>query len=172
MSFGIPAPEVQWAILLCLATPLVLLLTRWLPVGVAHRFNITAATVVAAYLILNLRGDFDAAHIRPLAAGFALIVAALVFVLGFWGVLTRGYSVALLIALERLGGTARAAEIETAYSGGRGLRWLAEKRLSGLLQAGVITVTDDQIAVTDGMGMAVLRAYLLFRKCFRLKEYG
>jgi len=172
MTFDVPAPEIQWAILLCLATPWLLLLTRWLPVGVAHRFNITAAAIVAVYAVASSFAVSDASQIKPMAAGAALIVSALVFVLGFWGVLTRGYSVALLIALSHLGGTARADEIENAYSGGRGLRWLAEKRLSGLASARAIILAGDHVAVSRGTGAAILRAYSIFRKCFRLKEYG
>lgn len=170
MAIGWPAAEVQWAIVLCVATPFVLLATRWLPLGLAHRFNATAVIVLGAYGLGCLNGA--APHAIPVITGTALIVSALIFVLGFWGVLTRGYSIALLVALNRLGGRARVGELENAYSNDRGLRWLAGKRLGGLVAARAVVIEEGQVAITRGMGAFVLRCCAIFQVCFRLKDYG
>ena len=170
MAIGWPAVEVQWAIVLCIATPFVLLATRWLPLGLAHRFNATAVIVVGAY---GLGCLYSAAlHTIPVITGAALIVSALVFILGFWGVLTRGYSVALIVALNRLGGRASVGELENAYSDGRGLRWLFDKRLGGLVGAHAVVIENGQVVITRGMGAFVLRCCAIFQACFRLKDYG
>jgi len=172
MTFGWPSPEVEWAILLSVAAPFILLMSRWLPLGVAQRFGITAIAVIAAYVLVCLRGPFIEARIVPIVTGAALIVAGLVFVLGIWGVLTRGYSVALLITLERLGGPARVEMLERSYSAGRGLRWLTEKRLNGLKAAHVVEVSGDQVIITRPIGSLFILACTIFQKCFRLKDYG
>lgn len=170
MAIGWPATAVQWAIILCIATPFILVATRWLPFGLAHRFNATAGIVLGAYA---LGCSYDAsAETVPVITGVALIVSALVFVLGFWGVLTRGYSVALLIALNRLGGRASTGELEKAYSAGRGLRWLAGKRLEGLVAARAVVIENGQVTITPSMGAFILRCCVMFQACFRLRDYG
>lgn len=171
MVFGWPAPEVQWAIVLGMAAPFVLLLSRWLPLGVANRFNATAAIVLGLYALACLFGSGKGGA-TAVIAGAALLVSALIFILGFWGVLTRGYSVALLVALDRLGGCAAIDELANAYSGGRGLRWLADKRLGGLAAARVVAMEGGQVAITESVGRLVLRCYAVFQACFRLKDYG
>lgn len=172
MTFAWPAPEVEWAILLCIAAPLILLISRWLPLGVAQRFSVTAIAVIAAYVLVCLRGPFIEARIVPIVTGAALIVAALVFVLGVWGVLTRGYSVALLIALEGLCEPASPDVLARSYSAGRGLRWLTEKRLNGLKAAHVVAVSSDQVIITRPIGSLFILACTIFQRCFRLKDYG
>jgi len=172
MSFGWPAPEVEWAMLLGIAAPFVLLISRWLPLDVARRFGVTAIAVIAAYILICLRAPLTEARIVPIVTGAALIVAALVFVLGVWGVLTRGYSVALLITLERSLGKMSVGDLEAGYSGGRGLRWLADKRLGGLKAARVVEIVDGDVLITPHVGAFLLWACGVFQKVFRLKDYG
>jgi hypothetical protein len=172
MTFGWPAPEVEWAILLCFAAPFILMSSRWLRLGVAQRFGVTAIAVIAAYALACLRDPIVESRIVPLVTGAALIAAALVFVLGVWGVLTRGYSVALLITLEGLGRPTSTDVLERSYSAGRGLRWLTEKRLNGLKAAHVVVVSGDQVIITHPIGSLFVLACTIFQKCFRLKDYG
>jgi hypothetical protein len=172
MSFGWPAPEVEWAMLLGIAAPFVLLISRWLLSDVAKRFGVTAIVVIAAYILICLCAPLTEPRIVPIVTGGALIVSALVFVLGVWGVLTRGYSVALLITLERSPGPMSVGDLEAGYSGGRGLRWLADKRLSGLKAARAVDIVDGDVRITRQFGAFLLWACGVFQKVFRLKDYG
>jgi hypothetical protein len=172
VSFDLPPWQVQWAVLWCLATPVVLLFMRWLPLAAAQRFNATGSIVLGSYLAVVLWWGSQSSDVISALAGLALIASALIITLGIWGLLTRGYSVAVVVALARRGGRASLVELAHASSGGRGLRWLTEKRLRGLQSFGIVAVSERWVTVTPGMGGTALQAYRIFRRCFPLREYG
>lgn len=172
MSFHLPSPEIQWALLWCLFSPFVLLATRWISIGTAKRYGFAAVAVVCSYLVVFTGLRPGSSPTLEVVSGTALILTCLIFILGFWGLLTRGYSIAMLIALERLGGSASHAELIEAYSGGRGLHWMADKRLRGLQAFGLVVVRDGWVIVTPLHGRLALWLYRVFMKLFRLPSYG
>jgi len=171
MQFGLPSTEIVIAILCSLAAPVSLFASQWLISNVSSRFFFSAAVTLGCYVTaLVFAGSYSLSP-RQIVAGFAFIVAVLIFELGFWGVLTRGYTVAILLALQQTGDNAPIEQVQSHYAGGRGLGWFMEKRLKGLRAAGVTKENDERIYVTP-FGVLVLLVYRSFMTCFRLSQFG
>jgi len=95
--------------------------------------------------------------------GFAVFL----YTAGFWGGLLQLYNLAdrglslrvLIDLLEAPSGVLSAREITRAYSAGRGLGWMYEKRLAGLAEAGLIERSHGRVAATErGLRLAGLLA--------------
>ncbi len=113
------------------------------------------------------------AQSAALDLGFALFL----YTAGFWGGLLqlynladRGLSLRILIdILEAPSGALSAQEITRAYSAGRGLDWMYEKRLSGLVAARLIERRDGRVAAT-GHGLRLAGLIAAARRLFPVER--
>lgn len=161
--------EIILALALGIFFPIILLVSKYSKLNVSRRYITSAIVVVLLYALLclaipsNYLIDFS---------GLLLLLSILIFFLGVWGLLTRGYSVAILIALHSVGGKATTIELEKNYSGGRGLRWLTAKRLDGLTVSKTIKIEKNQITIRKPLGLLLIKLNKIFKFLFRLKGYG
>lgn len=172
MGIGWPSTEIVWALLCTFAGPLFLFASQWLLTNVSMRFLVSALATVGCYTIAMMFFIAGTNCTVQMAAGFALVIAVLIFILGFWGLLTRGYSVAILIALAEIGDNARIELVYSHYGRGKGLRWFMEKRLKGLLSFGATDEREDYVCVTPTIGAIIYLFYRGFMACFRLRQFG
>src|SRR5258708_38762402 len=86
----------------------------------------------------------------PLLLDFAAGLAALGFlVLGyveFWSIIERSFSLRLLIDLSEAPEGLTREQIAKSYSGGRGVRWLMEKRVGDPVRSGPVQQTDGGLS--------------------------
>jgi hypothetical protein len=84
---------------------------------------------------------------------FGLFVHAALFFGGWlqvYNLAERGFSLRILIDIdESPGGALSADEEEARYGGGRGMRWMFDKRVGGLVSAGLVTQRADRLVATD-----------------------
>ena len=110
--------------------------------------SIGYVVVYAAAAALPAMGDPVVGRFVDFATG---LCAMGFFVLGyveFWSIVERSFSLRLLIDVAESSDGLTRDEIETRYSGGRGLEWLMEKRVSDLLGSGMIQRTGARLDVT------------------------
>ena len=96
------------------------------------------------------------------------------FFIGFgliWGVMTRGYTFAMLVEFHRAGGPLTEEALAAAYSGGRGLSWLFEKRLGGIHRLGLIVRDGGDVALTPA-GRFVAFGSRVALRVLGLKRFG
>ena len=171
MQFVWPADELYLAFLCALAAPVVLFASQWFIENVSIRYITMVIATLGTYIFI-----IGFLYVKPFftiqcVSGLAFLISVCIFILGFWGLLTRGFSVAMLLSLEKNDG----AETETLHSGyanGMGLHWFLEKRLAGMRAIGVVVESEGSVKITPILGILALQSYRLFKKLFKLQQYG
>ena len=106
---------------------------------------------------------------------FALFVLSASFFGGWlqlYNLASRGYSLRILIdILYDPKGCTTALEVLRSYADGRGLNWMYDVRVKGLLQGAFISEDDDQIVLT-GRGRRTARAFRILRAIYSLGDAG
>ena len=101
--------------------------------------------------------------------GLLLLLAADLFYLEIWGLLSRGYTLGVLATLAAAGRPLDAAEIAARYRGGAGLEWILRHRLSGMAAAGLVAARGDRLELTP-LGAAVGRCSGAARALLKLER--
>jgi hypothetical protein len=138
-----------------------------------HVFLATVPLYVAAYALTPADLGWLPDRLvekRAFACGaFGLFVHAALFFGGWlqvYNLAERGFSLRILIDIDESPGGALSADDEEArYGGGRGVRWMFDKRLEGLVSAGLVTQRAGRLVATDKGARAArlfggLRAFL------------
>jgi predicted transcriptional regulator len=87
---------------------------------------------------------------------FGLLLCVFFFSAAFFGgilqlynLTDRGFSLRILIdCLETPGGALGVDRLLKGYSGGRGMQWMYDKRIAGMLESGLVVAADDKIVLT------------------------
>ena len=103
-----------------------------------------------------------------LVAEFSLAASFFGGWLQLYNLTSRGYSLRILIdMLHEENRSTTAKEMVTAYSEGRGLRWMYDIRYSGIVQAGMVTESGDKISLTR-RGRRTARIFAMLRRLYRI----
>jgi hypothetical protein len=114
---------------------------------------------------------------RPTSAGEIVIGgmvigSAMLVYLEIWGLLSRGYTLALIVTIQQSGGPLTAAELARRYRGGEGLEWIMRHRLAGLEAAGMVRRTGDRLVLTPRLGRAAAWSYRIAIALLGLRATG
>lgn len=102
---------------------------------------------------------------------FFLYSGLLLVYLEIWGLLSRGYTLGLLLTFYKSRTALSAKEAAASYRGGEGLDWLIKHRFSGLISAKMIKVQDDKVILT-ARGTVIAYLYKLAILFFGLRYSG
>jgi hypothetical protein len=161
LDFTMPG-AVTAAFAVSIGLPVCLLLVARLPTLAgrnALQFLISVTIAIAAWVGVLLL--FPAA--RPTSAieiiiGAMAIGSATLIYLEMWALLSRGYTLALMVTMHQFGGLLTAAELARHYRGGEGLEWIMRHRLFGLEAAGMVQRTGDKLVLTP-LGLLAAWSY-------------
>jgi hypothetical protein len=109
---------------------------------------------------------------RPwLDCGFGLSVHAAAFFGGWlqvYKLAERGFSLRILIDIAEAPGLVLTGErVATGYGGGRGIAWMREKRIDGLVTTGLAAWQDGRLRITPKGGRAA-RLFVGLRAALRI----
>lgn len=104
--------------------------------------------------------------------GFCVLASALILFLQIWGLLTRGYTLGILLTLLDGRGPLTADQVATGYRGGEGLDWIMRHRLAGLASAGLVDLDGDAIRLSPRLGVGIAIAYRACVVLFGLRRTG
>ena len=107
-----------------------------------------------------------------ICVGLMILGAESLVYLEVWSLLSRGYTLALLITLYRAERPLDDAELARSYRGGSGLSWIMEHRLSGLISAGLVREDDGMLILTPVLGAGVAWLYKLSIIVLGLRRTG
>jgi hypothetical protein len=103
---------------------------------------------------------------------YGLFVHAALFFGGWlqvYNLAERGFSLRILIDIdESLGGALSADEEEARYGSGRGMRWMFDKRVEGLVSSGLVIQRAGRLVTTD-KGTRVARIFGSLRAFLRIR---
>ena len=169
-------PIISWALLFGAGLPIYL-------VAIAHLPRLKGRNALqfafASLIMLCLYAGFIVAWAREskpdlsdVCAGLLLLGAGSVSYLEVWSLLSRGYTLGLLVTLLRSGRPLNEAELAQAYRGGDGLVWIMRHRVSGLMGAGLIRKQDGWVTLTPRLGLLVASLYRFSVRVLGLRRTG
>jgi len=151
------------ALVVSTALPLCLLVVARLPLLAgrnAVQFLVSVLIAIVAWagvlLLVPAARPTDAVEV---AIGAMLIGSAVLVYLEIWGLLSRGYTLSLIVTIHRAGSPLPADELARRYRGGEGLEWIMRHRMAGLEAAGLVQRTGDQLVLTSRLGRAAAWSY-------------
>jgi len=136
----------------------------------ALQFLASSAIVVALWVIaLYFFGKQSSA--AELATSFMILASALIIYLEIWALLSRGYTLGLLLTLFRGKQPMSDAQLAASYRQGEGMGWIMRHRLGGLLAAGLVRRQGDRVVLT-GAGALIGIVYRAAVATLGLKVTG
>jgi hypothetical protein len=119
--------------------------------------------LVCSVAVVGLWGIALHAHGGPatgadLATSFMILAGALLVYLEAWAILSRGYTLGLLLTLLRGKCPMTDAELAASYRQGQGLGWIMRHRLGGLLSTRIVRRQGDLVVLTF-FGLVIARLY-------------
>jgi hypothetical protein len=128
-------------------------------------------TVLWALGSLALPGELRPQSLSDWVLGALIWTSFMLLYLEVWALLSRGYTLAMLLVLLKSATPLSTAEIARDYRGGAGLGWIMKHRAGGLEAAGLITKQSGDIALTP-LGALVARGYAAARSVLGLRSSG
>ena len=180
MSFGwdvVPTPQVAAALVAGGVIPLFLAVLAVVPVlrrRTGWRMAVAGLTSLSLWVAWGSMFG-GAQHWIASADGatsLLIIASAWVAFLILWGSITRGYTFALLMTVYDAGRPLPPPDVEKAYARNRGLRFLMEKRVSGLISLGLVRQERAELTLTKPWGVLVARGYQFAIRIFGLRRTG
>ena len=176
MKFEFP-PELWFSTATSLVFPLLLLaVTRInsLRGRNASRFLLAALLQLLLWVSgsLLLPGEFRPARYTDWIIAGMILASALLLYLEIWALLSRGYTLSVVITLRRAGGLLSSEQIARRYRGGAGLEWIMQHRTGGLEAAKLVRREDADLVLTVPLGMLAALAYQLAIAVFGLRRTG
>lgn len=116
----------------------------------------------------------EASPALELAFGLWLYAAAFFGgVLQLYNIADRGFSLRILIDMVEGGRSgASAADVRRGYGAGRGIEWMLDKRLDGMLENGFIEHQADGRYVLTSRGQRTARTYRRLKTFLQLGQGG
>jgi len=174
IDFSIAWPTLL-ALILGVAMPAYLFVVARLP-GMAGRnalqFLIMFVLTLLSWIGLVWLGPASAGlDVAEAVISLCILGAAALFYLEIWALLSRGYTLGLLLTLFQSSKPLTENELAAAYRGGDGLDWIMEHRLSGLAAANLVTIGNGVIALTPS-GALIAHLYRISVAILGLRKTG
>ena len=136
----------------------------------ALQFLISVVLTTAVWIIA-LRFVPSTRPAEIVVGGMVLASAVLVY-LQIWAMLSRGYTLSMLMTLFQAGRPLSAAEIASRYRGGESLEWVMHHRLAGLQAAQLVCRDGPRLVLTPKFGRVVAWSYRAAIVLLGLKATG
>lgn len=124
--------------------------------------------MLAIWLVPGLRQS----SMAELALGLMALAGSMLVYLEVWGLMSRGYTLGVMLTLHNAEHPLSEAEISRSYRGGEGLEWIMRHRVSGLMAAGLLESRDGQLVLTPGRGRAVAHLYRMSILALGMRRTG
>lgn len=102
----------------------------------------------------------------------ALYVAGLIVYLEIRSLLSRGYSLRILVDLRRVGGTCTVESLKSTYGGGKGIEGLLRKRIASLERLRLLRADPEEIGPVTAPGRLCAITAVWVRRLLRLDTVG
>jgi hypothetical protein len=144
-------PAILAALVAAALFPAVLALLSRLPRPRARnalQFLATSVTIVVLWVIALCVPGLRASSAAELATSFMMLASALIIYLEIWALLSRGYTLGLLLTLFRGKAPMSDAQLAASYRQGEGVGWIMRHRLGELLSARLVRRQGDRVVLT------------------------
>src|SRR5207249_10623688 len=112
------------------------------------QFLASSVIVIAAWLVALQLPAMPPSSAADIATSLMILAGALLVYLEAWGLLSRGYTLGLLLTLFRGKAPMSDAQLAASYRQGEGVGWIMRHRLGELLSARLVRRQDDRVVLT------------------------
>lgn len=162
LDFSLP-PVSLYALVAGGGLPVYLLAATRLPFTTgrnALQFLLSCLVMAVLWLCaLFLWPGADTLYFGEIIVALIILAGASLFYLELWSLLSRGYTLGLLLTLLKADRPLAEDELARLYRGGEGLVWIMRHRLSGLVRAGLVKHQEDTLTLTVFPGVLVAWLY-------------
>ncbi len=149
LDFSISAPVLSALIIGFLQPVFLLVCTRIPPFAGHNAQQFLVSSIITFALWLSFIAFFNSAMIADdILVGLMILISAAIFYLEIWALLSRGYTLGLLLTLSTAKRPLTSAELAGHYRGGDSLSWIMQTRLGGLIGARLVRRTVDKVTLT------------------------
>lgn len=174
IDFSISGP-VLLALVFGMAMPVYLYVVARVPALAgrnALQFLVTFIAMILSWgMLVWLNPGGAVLDIPSAIISLCVLGTAALFYLEVWALLSRGYTLGLLLTLFLSGKPLAENELAARYRGGDGLDWIMQHRLSGLAAAHLVTIDNGVIALTPS-GTLIANLYRLSVSILGLRKTG
>jgi hypothetical protein len=125
----------------------------------AIQFLVSSVLVALAYATYSAVAA-DTASAVDLITGALLLACVNLLLLEFWALLSRGYTLGLLLTLQRSSPRGLTGdELAANYRSGDSVDWIMRHRLEGLIGAKLVRREGDRLMLTSSLGVPVTLLY-------------
>lgn len=128
-------------------------------------------TTIGWISALMLIFQVSSISVGSLCVSFFLYSGMMLGYLEIWGLLSRGYTLGILLTFYKAKTSLTTHELACLYRGGEGLNWLIKHRFSGLTSAKMIELQNNKIILTR-RGIMIAYLYKLSVRFFGLRYTG
>jgi hypothetical protein len=114
----------------------------------ALQFLASSVIIFGGWVIASQVAGMPASTAADLATSLMILASALLIYLEAWALLSRGYTLGLLLTLFRGGRPMTDAQLAASYRQGQGVGWIMRHRLGGLMSTRVVRRQGNLIVLT------------------------
>ncbi len=138
----------------------------------ALQFLVTSVATTVGWAALSYATTADGPSAWDLAVGAMLLMDTLIVYLEVWALLSRGYTLGMLLTLYRASAPLDEFSLAKSYRTGEGLGWIMKHRLQGLERTGLVTTDHGRVRLTPVLGVPAAGLYLMTRHILGLRQSG
>ena len=173
LDFSI-SPPLLAAVVVGMAQPVCLLLLTRVP-GLkgrnASQFALSSLATIGLW-IGSLPVIDGPANRMDIVAGAMILISSGLAYLEVWALLSRGYTLGLLLTLLRAEKPLTESELARRYRGGHGLSWIMQHRVGGLADAGIVLREGERLTLSPVRGVMIASMYKLCIGLLGLRRTG
>lgn len=173
LDFSISLPVLS-ALAVGMAQPAYLLILTRVPAlkaRNARQFALSSLVTFGLWIGSLLVFDGPVTAMDTLVGAMILIAGGLVY-LEAWALLSRGYTLGLLLTLLRAEKPLTDTELSRGYRGGDGLAWIMHHRVGGLVDAGIVLREGERLTLSPMRGVLIASMYKLCIALLGLRRTG
>ena len=134
--------------------------------------SLSAFSVLSLVVLAGLCAVLREMPLSLVVGASALYLAESVLYLQLRFLLSRGYSLRMLVDLLERGGTARMEELKSGYGNGKGLEGLLERRMSDLVGQRLVCREGNRIGPLTSSGRLQARSGGFLRRLLCMERVG
>ena len=167
----LPTPGVAFSLLAAGSLPVCLLVLShgpWKVRAPGRRFVVSAGLTTVLWVGLMIVPDSP--DLADVLSGGLLLATTLLAGFTLWTMVAWGFTVSMLLALNRAGRPLSTTEWALRYTGGKTVEVFARDRLGVLFRLGLAEAQGDQIVMTPDRGRRIACVVGLLRHVFGLPQ--
>ncbi len=176
MDFSFPARLIYPAVISLIFPITLLLVTRVKSLRSRNAAQFLAGALLQLLLwvlgSLVLSDGYRPDSVRDWACAGLVVSCGLLFYLEVWALLSRGYTLSMLLTLLRAERPLSTEELARKYRGGAGLNWVMQHRVGGLEASGLVRPEGACLTLTRPLGALIVVAYQVAIAVFGLRRTG